>query len=186
MMGLMMLFKKQNVMSKMKKIFVLIFLISYCLVFSQERKNVVGLEVIGHSRAIFSANYERLFYLNEENNILYSVRAGFGRNPGYDVHGEHFKGVTSVPIVFSALYGKKHFLQVGLGYTALFSEDFIDTSVNPNLVFQKFESNVSLSLGYRLMLDTGLVCQAYPMIVFRDNPQKKFEVSFGVGIGYSF
>ncbi|PKF73502.1 hypothetical protein CW752_14105 [Chryseobacterium sp. PMSZPI] len=181
-----MLSKKQNVMNSMKKILFLTFCMSISLLFSQERKNVVALEFVGHSRALFSANYERLFSFNEDSKILFSARTGVGRSPGYEVHGEHFKGVTSLPVVLSALYGKKHFIQAGVGYTALFSEDFIDTSLNPNVVYKKFESNVSVSLGYRLMLDSGLVCQAYPMIVFRDNPQKKFEVSFGVGIGYSF
>lgn len=170
----------------MKKSLLLILLLSCCSVFGQERKNIAAFELAGHSEGLFSANYERLFYLSERNNLLYSLRAGIGRTPGYDVHGEHFKGVTTVPVVFSVLYGEKHFLQMGVGYTALFSEDFIDTSLNPNVVYKKFQSDVSLSLGYRLMLDTGLVCQAYPMIVFKDNPQKKFAFSFGVGIGYSF
>lgn len=170
----------------MKKIFLLTFLISYGVFFSQERKNVVMVEVFGHSQSLYSVSYERLFNLSESNNILCSVRTGVGRSPGYDVHGEHFKGVTTVPVVASVLYGDKHFIQMGVGYAALFSEDFVDTSLNPNVVYKKFESDLSLSLGYRLMLDTGFVCQAYPMITFRDNPQQKFAISLGVGIGYSF
>ncbi|MDR2205415.1 MAG: hypothetical protein LBE36_04590 [Flavobacteriaceae bacterium] len=172
-------------MSSLKKVFLPIFFICYILNFSQERKNVVGLELFGHSETIFSVNYERLFY-SQNNNIHYSIRAGFGRNPGYDVNGKPFKGVTSIPIVFNVLYGTEHFIQLGLGYTMLLSENFIDTSINPNIVYKEFESDFSLGLGYRLMLNTGFVCYAYPILMYRDNPQKKFVISFGVEIGYSW
>ena len=110
----------------MKGKFIVVFLIAYCSVFSQQNKNIVFFEFAGHSRAIFSAHYERLFYLSEENNILYSVRTGVGRNPGYEVHGEHFKGQTTIPVAVSVLYGRKHFLQVGVGYTALLGQDFTE------------------------------------------------------------
>ncbi|WMW78783.1 hypothetical protein RF683_04895 [Flavobacterium sp. 20NA77.7] len=171
----------------MKKILITIFLISYQLVLSQrndilDRKNVFTLEVFGHSDSFLAVNYERLFLSGNEK-LIYSFRTGVGRKPGYDFHGEYFKGVTTVPFVFSVLYGKKHFAQLGLGYSALFSQNFVYSSSE---VYKEFESDFSISIGYRFMTKDGIVAQAYPVFILKDNPVTKSMLSFGVSLGYSF
>lgn len=166
----------------MKKYFCLILLIVYNCVFSQDNKNIVGLDVLGHSDSFIAIHYERLFSTNVEK-IAYSLGVGIGRKPGYDTKGSHFNGVTTLPVVLSILYGKKHFIEFGLGYVALFSEDYTYSSTE---VYKKFESDISVSLGYRLMLESGLVVQAYPVFILKDNPVTKSKFSFGVGVGYLF
>src|SRR5690606_15739375 len=127
---------------------------------------VFTLEFIGHSESLISVNYERIFNANYEK-LLYSSRIGLGYIPG----GEKKENVavspsiTSIPVVFSILYGKIHFVQLGFGYTALFSENFVDTSVNPNIAYKKFQSDFSVSLGYRFMTKDGIVAQAYPIAI---------------------
>lgn len=172
----------------MKKLLPILFFVSSFFSYSQsnENKNVISAEIFGHSETIFSLNYERIFTNKRSDNLLYSLRLGVGRNPGYDVKEERFNGITSIPIAFSIFYGKKHFVQLRTGYTALFSENFVDTSVNPNITYKKFQSDLSVSIGYRLMMNEGLTVQAYPIFIFRDNPTKKNGISFGLDVGYAW
>lgn len=170
----------------MNKCFLLFFLVLFNFIIAQERKNVIALEVFGYSQTIISANYERVFDIKNVENLFYSGRVGFGRNPGYEVRGKKFKGVNSLPIVLSAMYGKKHFAKLSIGYTALFSENFVDDSVSPNIVYKKFESDLAVAFGYRFISDGGITLDAFPIAIFKDNPVDKFSISFGVGLGYFF
>lgn len=166
----------------MKKYFLFISFIICNFIYSQENKNIFSLNVLGHSDSFVAVQYDRLFFSNFEK-VTYSFGVGIGRKPGFDTKGTHFKGVTTVPVVFSMLYGKKHFIELGLGYAAVFSEDFTYSSTE---IYKKFESDISVSLGYKLILESGLVVQAYPVFIMKDNPATKSKFSFGVGVGYLF
>lgn len=171
----------------MKKLFVLFFF-SLNTVFSQDmnKKNTLSLAALGHAETIISAHYERLFAFNDINKLYGSVGMGIGRNPGYTVYGKEFSGMTTLPIVASLFYGKKHFIHLKIGYIPIFSENFIDTSLNPSLVYKKFESDFSVSLGYKLMLSDGITLQFYPVAIVRNNPNQNFLMSFGIEMGGSW
>lgn len=174
----------------MKKIIFISFLVSCQFVISQKNnenylKNAFFLEFSGHSETLLSVNYERFFFFKNKN-FISSLRIGAGRSPGYEVNDYDFKGVTSIPLVVSMIYGKNHYVQFGVGTTFVFSENFTDTSVNPNVIYQKFQNDYSLSVGYRYMTKDGIVAQIYPIAIFKDNPESKFALSFGVGLGYSW
>jgi len=150
-------------------------------------KNTVTAELFGHSRSLISVNYERLTKPFKEY-FIFSLRTGIGYSPGLEVDEERkLKGITAIPVVASLLVGGyDHYVQLGIGYTASFGEDYVDTTVNPEKVYQKFESAYIVSLGYRYMEVDGLTAQAYPMLVWSDNPSSKFSFSFGVALGYAF
>lgn len=147
--------------------------------------NVGSAEFFGHSRSLISANYERIFKSSNEH-LLYSLRAGIGYTPGAEIKGVQHKGITTLPVVASVLAGGKgHYAQLGLGYSYSFGESYIDSTVNPPQMFQKHEPAFSLSLGYRY-LGQNIVVQAYPMLVWTNNPTKRFSFGFGVSVGGRF
>lgn len=175
----------------MKKALIISFVLSIQFIFSQRNdefvNNIFTLEAFGHSESLISVNYERIFHTNLEK-LLYSSRIGMGYVPGGEENKNYAvsPSITTIPIVFSLLYGEKHFVQLGLGYSALFSQDFVNTRFNPNVVYKKFQSDFSISIGYRFMTKDGIVAQAYPVFILKDNPVTKSTLSFGVSLGYSF
>lgn len=179
------LLEKPNVMSKTKAIFTLIFCTLNTFFFCQDRKNHVGAEFLGHGMVHGSIFYERYFYFKTSEKLSLGARVGIGHSPGQKINDKNFKGVTSAPFVLSLIYGKEHSIQFGLGYTPLFSEDFINDNFNPSIVYKKFESDLAVSLGYRYISEGGIVLRAYPAFAIRDNPNH-FQVGFGLGAGYAF
>ena len=53
-------------------------------------------------------------------------------------------------------------------------------------IVKNFESNFSISVGYRYMTNGGIIAQAYPIFILKDNPLTKNTLSFGIGLGYSW
>jgi hypothetical protein len=150
------------------------------------QKNAITVEALGHSRGLVSINYERLFK-PQGDNILFSIRTGVGYTPGINIGSKRLKGSAYVPLVLSLLAGKKsHFAQFGLGYTAAFGHDFVDSTTSPPTIYQKFESAYIVSLGYRYMNNHGMVAQIYPLLQWTNNPTSKFAVGFGLSIGETF
>lgn len=176
---------------KMLSIF-LFFLLDNHIAFGQDvtknnfvDRNSFTVEVFGHCRSIFSANYERLFNISP-NYYFYTVRTGIGYSPGVNIGSERIKSTVTVPFVFSILAGRKqNFAQLSASYAASFGHDFIDSTIAPPAIYQKFESAYSLSLGYRYMWN-DFVAQAFPLIQWTNNPSAKFSVGFGVSLGMTF
>jgi hypothetical protein len=77
---------------------------------------------------------------------------------------------------------KKHFAQLGVGYTAAFGKDGVDSTTRPPTISQKFESAFMISLGYRYM-GQGIVIQAFPLLQWTNNPGSPFSILFGFVIG---
>jgi len=183
----MILLIKRNVNNKtMRRFLMFSFIVSFIYVFPQSnttyKKNAITLEAFGHSNSLIAINYERVFSSNNEK-ILYVGRVGYGRTPGDDKErGTSFNGVNSIPVVFSLLYGNEHFVQLGLGYIAVFSQDHLDGDT----LYKKYESDFSISLGYRYMSKTGVVAQIYPIFIIRDNSSQRSLFSLGVSLGYAF
>lgn len=113
---------------------------------------------------------------------------GVGRNSGADKEGGlKFPATTSLPIIGGILYGKKnHFAQLKSGYVPIFSKDFVNTTLNPNTVYKKFQTDFSLSIGYRFMSNDGIVAQIFPLFIWSQNPTEKFKISLGISLGYAF
>ncbi|SHI67329.1 hypothetical protein [Flavobacterium terrae] len=175
-------------MNKFLIILLLTFQNSFCQNFSTENiNNSASIEISGHSESIISINYERLF-TNYNSKFIYLLGIGVGRNPGADKESNiRFPATTSLPVFGGVLFGKRdHFAQIKFGYTPIFSKNFIDTSLEPNVVYKKFQSDYSLSLGYRFMSNSGIVAQGFPIFIWKQNPNEKFKISFGVSLGYAF
>lgn len=179
------LLRKLDLMSKIISVYIFIFCCWSTLSFCQDRKNHVGVEFLGHGMVNGSVFYERYFYFESSEKISLSARIGVGHSPKQEINDRSFKGVTSVPFVLSLIYGKEHAIQFGMGYTPLFSEDFINDNYNPSIVYKKFESDLTISLGYRYISEGGVVIRAYPAFAIRDKPNH-FQVGFGLGLGYAF
>lgn len=161
-------------------------LFSWQILYGQERidKNLMTAEVSGHSQSLFSVNYERIFRLNPH--FLYALRTGVGYTPGLTIRTEKHKGTLTIPLVYSLLAGtRKHYIQLGVGYTAAFGQDYVDSTTTTPTIHQKFESAFILSLGYRYMWN-GFVGQVYPLFQWTNNPTNRFSVGGGLSIGVIF
>jgi hypothetical protein len=162
-------------------------LLFFCqILYGQENidKNLMTVEVFGHSQSLFSVNYERIFKLSPH--LLYTLRTGIGYTPGLTIKDERHKGTLTIPFVFSLLAGtKKHYAQLGVGYTAAFGQDYIDSTTTTPTIHQKFESSYILSFGYRYMWN-GFMGQAFPLLEWTNNPSSRFSVGFGVALGMTF
>lgn len=148
-------------------------------------KNTVFTEFLGPARSIISANYERIFCFSNAH-FLYTFRTGIGYVPGSTESRTPHKGTVTIPVVASLLAGgKAGYAQLGIGYSYSFGDSYTDSTVNPPQVFQKYEPAYSLSMGYRYM-GHNIVAQAFPMLLWTNNPTNRFSVSFGFSIGTIF
>ena len=148
-------------------------------------KNTVFAEFLGPARSIISANYERIFRFSNAH-FLYTFRTGIGYVPGSTESRTPHKGTITIPLVASLLTGgKAGYAQLGIGYSYSFGDPYTDSTVHPPQVFQKYEPGYSLSLGYRYM-GNNIVAQAFPMLLWTNNPTNRFSVSFGFSIGTTF
>ena len=142
-------------------------------------------EVAGSSRSIISLNYERIFYIPKVENLYLSIRTGLGYTPG--IKSKNLKGTTSVPATVSFLYGRKHFVVLGIDYTSTFGQDFVDTTYTPAKLYLKYESSIILNLAYRYMQYKGVMFEITPVsLIWTNNPSSKFIWGFGFGVGYAF
>lgn len=147
-------------------------------------RNTFTTEIFGHGQGIISLNYERIFVASPR--FLFTLRSGVGFTPGVTVKNVKQKGVLSIPIVCSFLYGKKEsYFQLSAGYTADFGPAFIDSAFNPPDIHQKYQANYIISAGYRYMWN-GFVGQAYPLIQWTNNPSNRFFIGGGVSLGVTF
>ena len=147
-------------------------------------RNTLTFEVFGHSRSIFSLNYERLFKLSPYSS--YTFRTGIGYVPGDSIRLVRHKGTVTIPLVLTTLVGKKkNYLQLSAGYSASFGESYIDSTYTLPQIHQKFESAFIVSLGYRRMSE-DLVIQIFPLLQWTNNPTSKFGFGFGFSIGFPF
>ena len=152
----------------------------------QNRQALVA-EVLGNSRSIFSFNYERFFGIPKNERFFWSTRVGVGYNPG--IKRINLKGTTSIPVVFTMLWGAggTHYIEAKAGYTGSIGKDAIDSTVAPPARYLKYESACILSLGYRFMEYKGAMLEIIPMsLVWTNNPTARFKYSFGFSIGGAF
>ncbi len=178
----------------MYKVFFIVFflggLISFCQKsFGQDttgkiNANFLLVEVFGHSSSLFSANYEKILVLPLSSHFC-SFRAGIGYSPGITIGSNRHKGVITTPLVFSLLFGKKkNYVQLGIGYTSAFGENWIDSTTTNPTIYQKFESAYILSLGYRYIWK-AFTFQIYPLVEWTTNPSSRFSIGGGISLGNS-
>ena len=148
-------------------------------------ENSAFTEILGHSRSVISANYERIFKL-PNNHFLYTLRAGIGYSLGETVKQKSYRGTITVPVVASFLAGgRHHYAQLSLGYSYSFGDPFVDSTFNPPHINQKYEPGYSISLGYRYM-GLNVVVSGYPMLLWTNNPNHRYSVGFGFSVGAYF
>jgi hypothetical protein len=170
-------------------VFIFLFKLTYCQTDSSSRNfqhQAIFVGGLGHSRGLFSVNYEFLFRLRNPFFLL-TFSTGIGYTPGINVNNEKLRGTVYIPGVVSAVIGKKnHFLQLGAGYTAGFGQGYIDSISRPSVIYQQYESAYIVSAGYRYMNRHGTIVQLYPLFQWTNNPSDRFAVSFGFFIGQRF
>ena len=172
----------------MKKKITLIFLLSFNINFGQSeiyyKKNCVSLEFFGHSSSVISFNFERI--INPYDMIKFTAKIGIGQNPSYEIKDTKFYYNSTIPIVITTLLGHKYnFAQFGMGYSATFASNLNDDISIPNVIYPRFESGYSLSLGYRYMRD-DLIFQLYPILEWRTITEPKAKLWFGISMGKAF
>ncbi|MDI3318349.1 hypothetical protein [Pinibacter soli] len=142
---------------------------------------------LGHNRGIISVNYERKIYASKPQTFFYNLSTGVGYTPGGKSYDKQIPGSCYVPLTMYCLVGKKaSFAQIGIGYTAAFGPDFVDSTGAPPVIHKKFESAYTLSLGYRYMNKYGTIIQGYPLLQWTDNPSNEFSIGFGIFLGFAF
>jgi hypothetical protein len=139
-------------------------------------------ELGGHARGEVTLNYERLFK-GPFKNTLWTLRTGFGIMP--PVSERNIPPVYSVPAVATFLWGRKHMVNLSVGWTASWSKPAIDSSVLPHVIFQKFESAYIVTLGYRFMKYDNVMFLVGPTFLMTNNPNK-FQWSYDFTVGYAF
>jgi len=139
-------------------------------------KNTVFVELFGNG-GIYSINYDRM--LVKKNKIKISGRIGFSLLPVYN-------NIFTYPLELSAFYGKKHNVEIGIGYTPVFN------LYNEN-IFKIYDmySYAGARLGYRFQKENdGFFLKAGFMYVMElyDNYRDydDFPYWFGVGFGRTF
>jgi hypothetical protein len=154
--------------------------------YSQIYPNAINIEGLGHSVSLYSINYEH-FFRTKYDHLLLSLKAGIGREPGDSVGRKYQSGTMNFPFVISGLLRvyKGHYLQVGIGYAASLSKQFIDSSVVPPFTYKPFGSYYTVGIGYRYM-SKDIVFQFYPLFGWTDNRPSNFGISFGLSIGGVF
>ena len=116
---------------------------------------------------MFSANYERLFPINDVVNL--SGRAGLGIFPtDLGLFGSKTRWSAVAPFMFNFIYGRTISLEAGLGLTIGF-DDAGREGVNPGLVkwyngtlglrFQKPGKGLLIRLGYTPVVTFPVICQ---------------------------
>lgn len=178
-------FYKSN---KLKLIIVTIIIIfsqkTYCQSEEDFKKNLIYYDLLGHTRSIFSLNYERNI-LKISNFSHVNIRTGFGIEGGYKIEGEKYNSSKTIPSAINLLIGKKHhFINLSAGYSMTFTKGLIDESVNPNRIFPRFDSAISFGLGYRFMYE-GVVVEVYPVRI-KPKDAEKYEKSLGLIFGFTF
>ncbi|MBS1634981.1 MAG: hypothetical protein JST26_03595 [Bacteroidetes bacterium] len=109
-------------------------------------KNVIFFEMGGNG-GFYSLNYERLFPL--KSGFALAARIGGSAVPQkYSAGGKSSYsfgwteyGINTLPVSVSALYGKDHRVEFGIGYTPLFK-------TNGNLLYD-FNNYIGAMMGYR-------------------------------------
>ena len=141
-------------------------------------------ELGGHARGMLSANYERLFK-GPFKHSLWTLRTGFGFMPAEQQETPHTPAVYSIPVVGSLLVGRKHMVGLSVGWTASFSQNAVDSSILPHVVYQKFEAAYMVTLAYRFMRYDHVMVMAGPTFVVVNNPDR-YQWSYMIGVGYTF
>ena len=139
-----------NKMSIIRPCVLFLFLLSSLHSYSQQDsdtargipKSLFLAEVLGHGRGFASANYERMFKINNNKHFLYSFRIGAGYTPGYtyEDNKQRHKGIVTFPLVASLMAGGKlGYAQLSVGYSYSFGGSEIDSTAKPPDIYQKNE-----------------------------------------------
>jgi hypothetical protein len=158
--------------------------VSFCQQEEGAYKDALYLEVLGHTRSIISLNYEKSI-VTFKDNLSLNARIGLGYNSsGRNLNNEKLNNTVFVPSVLLIRYGKKsHYVNMGLGFSAAFSRNLTDNSINPPYNYPRFESAYSLSVGY-IFLRNNLFIQVYPVFINTINTKNK-ELSAGLSFGFA-
>lgn len=150
--------------------------------------NNLFVEIGGHSRSLYSANYEHKFNTSHKY-LAFSARLGVGYTPGTGERdkGTYTKSGITIPFVLSTLVGSRnHFAQVGVSYTPSFGNTFLSVGGKSSIKYQDYESAYIISCGYRYVDVGGFNLQVFPALVFTNNLSRRFGFLFGIGAGWSW
>ncbi len=159
-------------------LFIIMTLISNKLLSQSFSKNSIYYDAFGHTRSLYSLNYERSIF-QIYNKIHLNGRIGIGYYK-YSTNADIVTDIaTIIPAVGLIEYGSKsHFVNLGIGYSASFIKKKMDSEI-PN-----FDFAFSYSIGYKYMDIDGLFIQIYPVIIQPKISER--EMSGGISLGFSW
>jgi hypothetical protein len=112
----------------------------------------------------------------------YSLRAGFGY---YKRSKDSSRGV-SFPFESIFIYGRrKHYIESGIGYTAVFGKPFIDSTRSPPAHFERYNHIYVFRLGYRFMHE-GFLLRVTPIYIYNADFLNKTFFRGCISVGVAF
>lgn len=137
-------------------------------------KNTIYFEGMGNS-GFYSINYDRIILIGKSFKI--AGRIGVSYIPPTSNIYYHF---FSYPTEISLLYGKKHHLELGSGYTIVFKE-------YKNDILKIYDNNSALviNFGYRFQKQEGGIFIKTCILKFFP-ADENIPLWMGFGIGYTF
>jgi hypothetical protein len=145
-------------------------------------KNCAYLEFFGNSETLLSLNYERILNGNSRAKLHYSLRAGFA----YTKRTKDTAHMFSFPFELIFMYGRrKHYIESGIGYTAVFGKHFIDSTRSPPVQFEKYNRIYVFRLGYRYMYN-GFLLRVTPLYIYKADFLNKLYFRGCISVGLAF
>ncbi len=157
---------------------------TFCQSEDDFKKDLFYYDLLGHTQSIFSLNYERNV-ANISNFSHINIRTGIGFEGGYKIEDQKYNSRKTIPTAVNLLIGKKHhFINLSAGYSMTFTKGLIDESKTPTKIYPRFDSAISIGLGYRFMYE-GVVVEVYPVRI-KSKDSEEFETSMGMIFGFAF
>jgi hypothetical protein len=164
------------------KLFSLLILL-LCTVYNgySQKKNIAYIEIAGNAGTIASINYERIIYSDKIRPLHFALRGGLG------IGTNRFDSTTTynVPIEVNAIYGKKHAIEMGLGWTAYIGASNLSNPVIPPEYKSNFDYGWIIRLGYRFVSNSNVLIRVAPLAEFKHPYPKSTALNFEWGIGIS-
>ena len=170
----------------MKKLIIILFVLFYFanIAFSQDTiknkpkvQHTVFVELFGHSWWIYNIAYDCTLILREKHKLAFTNGIQYLPNDDFKRH------TLSISPQISYLYGKKHHLEVGVGFyfDCYFSKKLLNTTYAiPFNIGYRYQRNNGGFFGRAFILPAYLIKFGWP---FNETP---FILWGGFSLGYTF
>ena len=148
---------------------------------SKHQRNTIYFEFLGNG-GLYSLNYDRIIYIHEK--IKISAKTGISYTPPLFYSYSH---VFKYPTSLNFIYGKKNAVEIGIGYTPVFSLYKKDIFK----VYQYYSSTM-VNVGYRYQKKAGgfFFKTGLTLYLTKSNFTKNHSINniswLFVGLGHTF